>query len=433
MMVYLQPVFTNPSIHATSRFNRMNDLFTDIPDLTPNEMLSPIFQVSEFNDAVTRHLGLMGEVTVEGEISRLDIKNNRLVFVTIKDTSSALDVFGLSHMIRNARELSVGMKVRATGTAGLYKGSGRFRLMASAIEPVGDGALSAAFEQLKKRLEAEGLFDPSHKRPLPQWPKNIGLITALGSSAYHDVVKILSARSGGLTIKVLNVNVQGAQALASLKSALHYCNQNAESFDVIIMCRGGGSAEDLAAFNDEELARLVFATKVPLVAAIGHENNWSLVDYISDVRASTPSNAAELVVRDKQEIALEIDNLVSYWHQKLTLRLHELQHRNDQALLILNSLLSKPIQSIELLLSRFETQALLLKQSLQTHTHKHSSLVKLLETLSYQNTLNRGYCLTRDAQGKVIKDIAQVALQQQVNVKLATGSLDVNINNISVQ
>jgi exodeoxyribonuclease VII large subunit len=410
----------------------MRDLFSDMTDIPAAGILSPIFQVSEFNDAVTRHLGLMGEVTVEGEISRIDIKNNRLVFVTIKDSGSALDVFGLSHMIRNARELTVGMSVRVKGAAGLYKGSGRFRLMASAIEPVGDGALRAAFEHLKKRLEAEGLFDPSHKRSLPHWPKNIGLITALESSAYHDVVKILSARSGGLTIKVLNVSVQGAQALASLKSALHYCNQHAENFDVIIMCRGGGSAEDLAAFNDEELARLVFAAKVPLVSAIGHENNWSLVDYISDVRASTPSNAAELVVRDKQEIALEIDSLVSYWHQKLTLRLRELFHQNDQALLMLNSLLSKPIQLIEALLNRFETQEILLKQSLQARTDKLTSLDRLLHSLSYQNTLNRGYSLTKDENGKVIKDSSQVKLQQHVRVQLATGSLDVNINTISL-
>lgn len=409
----------------------MQDLFTNQLDSNPLEVLAPVFQVSEFNDAVTHHLGLMGEITVEGEISRLDIKNNRLVFVTIKDAGSALDVFGLSHMIRNARELAMGMKVRATGTAGLYKGSGRFRLMASSIEPVGDGALNAALEQLKKRFEAEGLFDPSHKRPLPQWPRNIGLITAQNSSAYHDVIKILAQRSSGLTIKVLSVNVQGAQALSSLKAALAYCNAHREDFDVLIMCRGGGSAEDLAAFNDEELARLVFATKVPLVAAIGHEDNWSLIDYICDVRASTPSNAAELVVRDKQEIALEIDNLLSYWHQKLTLRLHEFRHRNEQSLLMLNSLLTKPVQSIKLLLNRFETQELVLKQSLQTHVNRLMAQVRLLQSLSHENTLKRGFSLTLDEEGKVIKEIGAISLQQVVRTKLATGMFDSVVNDIN--
>ncbi len=408
----------------------MQDLFADQLDMNPLEALTPIFQVSEFNDAVTHHLGLMGEVVVEGEISRLDIKNNRLVFVTIKDSGSALDVFGLLHMIRNARELTAGMNVRAMGTAGLYKGSGRFRLMASSIEPVGEGSLNAAFEQLKKRLEAEGLFDPSHKRALPQWPRNIGLITAQNSSAYHDVIKILSARSSGLTIKVLNVNVQGSLALATLKAALAYCNEHASDFDVLIMCRGGGSAEDLAAFNDEELARLVFATKVPLVVAIGHEDNWSLVDYICDVRASTPSNAAELVVRDKQEIALEIDNLVSYWHQKITLRLHELKSSNQQSFLILHALLKKPVQSIELLLKRFETQELVLKQSLQTHTNRLMAQARLLQSLSYEQTLKRGFSLTLDADGKVIKEIAAVSLQQVVRTKLASGTFDSVVNDI---
>lgn len=409
----------------------MQDLFTNQLDSNPLEVLAPVFQVSEFNDTVTHHLGLMGEVTVEGEISRLDIKNNRLVFVTIKDAGSALDVFGLSHMIRNARELAVGMKVRATGTAGLYKGSGRFRLMASSIEPVGDGALNAALEQLKKRLEAEGLFDPSHKRPLPQWPRNIGLITAQNSSAYHDVVKILAQRSSGLTIKVLSVNVQGAQALSSLKAALAHCNAHSEDFDVLIMCRGGGSAEDLAAFNDEELARLVFATKVPLVAAIGHEDNWSLIDYICDVRASTPSNAAELVVRDKQEIVLEIDNLLSYWDQKLTLRINQLKHRNEQSLLMLNSLLTKPVQSIKLLLNRFETQELVLRQSLQTHANRLMAQARLLQSLSHENTLKRGFSLTLDEEGKVIKEIAAVSLQQVVRTKLATGTFDSVVNDIN--
>jgi exodeoxyribonuclease VII large subunit len=409
----------------------MQDLFADQFESSISATLTPIFQVSEFNDAVTRHLGLMGEAIVEGEISRLDIKNNRLVFITIKDTDSALDVFGLVHMIRNVRELSVGMKVRVSGTAGLYKGSGRFRLMASLVEPVGDGALSAAFEQLKKRLEAEGLFDPSHKRPLPQWTRTIGLITAQNSSAYHDVVKILSARSSGLTIKVLNVNVQGAQALSSLKSALHYCNNHSQDFDVLIMCRGGGSAEDLAAFNEESLARLVFAAKVPLVSAIGHEDNWSLVDYISDVRASTPSNAAELVVRDKQEIALEIDNLVSYWHQKLTLQLHEFQSKNQQSFLILSSLLKKPIQSIEGLLNRFDTHALLIKQSLQMYSNRLGAQSNLLQTLSYENTLKRGYSLTLNEHGLVIKDVADISLEQKVSVKLASGSFSAQVKNIT--
>jgi exodeoxyribonuclease VII large subunit len=266
----------------------------------------PVFQVSECIEALNHHLALLGEIVVEGEISRIDIKNRNLIFLTVKDKASAIDVFSMAHIIRNYSQFEPGMLVHVYGTAGLYKGSGKFRLFANQIVPHGEGALQVAFDKLKAQLETEGLFDPSHKRSLPPWPHTIGLITATNSSAYHDQVKILSERMGGLTLKHLAVSVQGREAVGTILKALAYVNQYPQLFDVIILARGGGSLEDLAAFNSEEICRAVFACKVPIISAVGHEDDWSLTDFVADVRASTPSNAAEMAVKDKREVEAEL-------------------------------------------------------------------------------------------------------------------------------
>jgi exodeoxyribonuclease VII large subunit len=404
----------------------------------------PVFQVSEFVEAVNQHLSLLGEVIIEGEISRLDVKNGRLIFITIKDSSSSIDVFSMPYLIRNLSQLEPGMLVRVTGTAGLYKGSGKFRLFASSIFPQGEGALQIAFEKLKHSLESEGLFDPSHKRSLPKWPSNIGLVTAKGSSAQADLLKILTQRLPGLILKTLPVNVQGYQAVPTLLKALASINHHPEKFDLVIIARGGGSLEDLAAFNDESVVRAVFACKVPIISAIGHEDDWTLVDFVSDLRASTPSNAAELAIQDRSQVLSDTQSLLN--HIKIIIKRHQQ---------VLTQRIHQPLRTIKLSLTRLESEAnrlstLLIRHHQQTHSRvvslhqetivhhrrlktslnhhlegsrlKHQNIVKLLDSYNLENTLKRGFSITRVGD-TIIKSAAKVKPQDVLVTQLYQGTI----------
>jgi exodeoxyribonuclease VII large subunit len=380
--------------------------------------LEPIFSVSDLNDAVNHHLSLLGNITVEGELSRLDVKNGRLIFGSLKDASSSVDIFSMSHLLRNFRQFEPGMLVRVTGTLGLYKQSSRFRIMAQSMVPVGEGALQIAFEKLKAQLDKEGLFAPERKRAIPDWPTNIGLITAKNSSAYYDVIKILSARMGSITIKLLPVTVQGRAAVPSILAAFTYCNQHASSFDVIIMARGGGSLEDLQAFNSEEIARAVFSCKVPVVSAIGHEDNWSLTDYVADVRASTPSNAAELTVRDQQEVISTINTAVQFIKSMIVNRSKQYQSSIDQSIYIIRHLSNKSSDSIKNMIMQINQS---IHQKLLLVSKDIDYLSRINESYDYQKILHRGFSITKNKQGKIIKTVKQVHSQEEIITQLAEG------------
>jgi exodeoxyribonuclease VII large subunit len=410
--------------------------------------LSPVFSVSECVEAVNQHLSLLGEIVIEGEISRIDVKNGRLVFTTITDPHSALDVFGLTHQIRNIRQLEPGMLVHVYGTAGLYKGSGRFRIFADQIVPHGEGALQIALEKLKSQLEAEGLFDLSHKRLLPPWPLNIGLITAAQSSAYHDVIKVLSARMGGLTIKHLPVTVQGRDAVPTLLKAFHYINTHPKELDVVILTRGGGSLEDLAAFNSEEIARAVFACKVPIVSAVGHEDDWSLTDFTADLRASTPSNAAELVVKDRHEVAqsldLRFDRLSRLLHQQvkehnyqvirslhtIKLEINRLSRQILSTITRYQQLLAQSRHQTTYLRNSIDQLGLTSKSTLSYHLKSTRQQViqleRLLRSLDHQNILKRGFSISR-LNGRIVKDAHQAKPGETLTTLLYKGQLQSKI------
>lgn len=407
--------------------------------------LKPVFQVSEFNQLINHHLSLLGEVTIEGELGRWDIKNGKLLFGTVKDRESALDIFSLSHLVRNYSQFEPGMLVRVTGTAGLYKGSGKFRLFVSEMVPEGAGALQLAMDKLKKQLEIEGLFAEERKRPLPKWPETIALVTAAGSSAYYDVVKILTARMGGLKINLLPVSVQGRGALPTLLKAFNYLNKVADEFDLVILTRGGGSLEDLAAFNSEELCRAVYGAKIPVISAVGHEDNWSLVDYVADLRASTPSNAAELAVRNRDEVMKGISLWLYQIKRSLMARIETMEMGVERDRGKLKQGLRSYENESERLISR-------VKLEWQKYTDQRQNLAKemvrktrivnkeilrlwqqnqlelgqqqrLLMSYNYQKILERGYSITRDKKGKVIRSVGQVKENELITTEIADGKI----------
>lgn len=389
-----------------------------------SESFLPVFQVSEFNEVINKHLALLGEVTIEGELNRLDIKNGRLIFASIKDKNSSLDIFSMSHLIGNFHQLQPGMLVRVTGTPGVYKGTTKFRLMASSITPQGEGALQIAFEKLKKQLEAEGLFSPQRKRQLPTWPVSIGLITAKNSSAYYDLVKILSTRMSGLHLKLIPVNVQGREAIPTILKAMEYVNQHTADFDVVIMARGGGSLEDLQAFNSEEIARAVFSCQVPIVSAIGHEDNWSLTDYIADLRASTPSNAAELVVKDRNVVATEINGSLQFIKESLNYRLDRINSIINETILIIRGYSTKINQKVDDSLNSIKQRCNLI---LALNQQDIANISRLLRSLDYRQTLNRGFSITTTKAGKIIKADTDVKINETIITQLAQGKLTSNV------
>jgi exodeoxyribonuclease VII large subunit len=240
-------------------------------------------------------------ISVAGEIGRFEERGGHGYF-TLKDKTASLNgIIFASDLKRVKFRPEAGLEIVARGSLDLYPPTGKFQIRAFSFEPVGVGALQLAFEQLKKKLEAEGLFDAARKRPLPRLPRSIGIVTSPSGSVIRDMLHVLGRRFDGLAVTIYPVRVQGDMAAAEIAGALHAFNRRG-GFDVLILARGGGSAEDLACFNDERIARALAASRIPTVSAIGHETDWTIADLVADLRAPTPSAAAELVVERKDDL-----------------------------------------------------------------------------------------------------------------------------------
>jgi exodeoxyribonuclease VII large subunit len=310
---------------------------------------------------------------VEGEVSNFKITQNRFVWFELKDEKSYVSCF---LMVFNLRvQLEDGMKVQIIGSPGLFTKSGRFHFSVKDIKLIGEGTLKKEYELLKKKLEKEGLFAIERKRQLARFTERIGLITSPDAAAYTDVMRILKNRWAGLEIYFYPVSVQGQTAINDILSAFEHFNNHQYNLDAIILTRGGGSMEDLWAFNTEEVCRAVFGSKVPVVSAVGHERDVTLVDFVADVRAATPSNSAELVVPHKEDVIFQINSLLERQEKSL----HIFWERIDQVL-------------------------------------------SLLKAYNPQNVLARGYSITK-CQGKIIKDSKTVKKNATIETQLYKGKI----------
>lgn len=269
-----------------------------------NQTLTPSFTVSEAIAVINQTLDYAyPSITVEGEVSGYKVNQNKWVFFDIKDDSGTLNCFMSVYSLRT--QLEDGMRVRVVAQPRIAKW-GKFSLTVRTVQPTGEGSLKRAFELLKAKLEAEGLFAPERKRLLPQLPTRIGVISSTAAAGYEDFKKIISDRWGGVELVVAHVQVQGDVAPAQIVRALEHFNQMSEPVDVVAIIRGGGSADDLAAFNDEPLVRAIAGSRIPTIVGVGHEVDVSLADMVADVRAATPSNAAQILVPDKREIIAQV-------------------------------------------------------------------------------------------------------------------------------
>jgi len=382
-----------------------------------------VLSVSEFNELINVYLSTMGEVNVKGEISQFRISQNKWIFLTIKDNAATVEVFGTIYNISNHRELEEGMVVQIIGTPRLYQKSGRFSIFANQISPSGTGALALAFEKLKQRLEKEGLFDPNRKRQLPEFPERIGLITAKGSRAYSDFAKILLERMGGLKIYFYPVSVQGADSTQSIIRAFTYFNQNNLNLDLLVLTRGGGNLEDLVSFNDEAVVRAVFTSKIPVVCAVGHEEDISLSDLAADLRASTPSNAAELIVRQRPELLTHIQSQARLIELGLNDIISESKRRVFQSISQLKNHVDQYLFRMQKHIVNFTNQYANFKHKLVLKSQQLETLIRILQNLDYRNLLAKGYSIAYTKDKKILRSKSQLKSNENMYTIVADGKI----------
>lgn len=327
------------------------------------------FTVSEFIEVCNQSLDYaFADVVIEGEVASFKVNQGKWVFFDLKEGDASVNCFMVLSQLKIA--LTDGMKIRVKATPKLTRW-GRFSITVRQIMPVGEGSIKKSFELLKKKLAAEGLFDPAKKRAIPAGLSKIGVISSTGAAGYIDFLKILDNRWGGMEIQTINTQVQGLGAPEQIVRALEYFNERAE-VEAIVIVRGGGSADDLAAFNDEGLARAIAASRIPVMTGIGHEVDESLADLAADVRASTPSNAAERLSPDRHEVRRRVEIIAQDLKRRI---LEQIRQYRDNIATNLTSVNERILQKIA------EADA------------KIDEKVKILQSLNPENVLKRGYAL----------------------------------------
>jgi exodeoxyribonuclease VII large subunit len=414
------------------------------------------------------------DVWVEGEISNFRPSESGHLYFTLKDGDAQLRIVMFRSQARLLRfRPESGMQIIARGRITIYDARGELQLSAEFLEPVGAGALQLAFEQLKNRLAREGLFDPARRKPVPPLPRHIGIVTSPRGAALHDMLNVLARRHESVGILIYPAQVQGETAADEVAAGIKYFNR-VKNVDVIIIARGGGSMEDLAAFNDEALARAIAGSGLPVISAVGHETDFTIADFVADLRAPTPSAAAELVIESKHRLAEHLAHL----HQRLDratryrllmARSHLQELSQHGAFARIRDLMVQRAQRLDDLSYRLAAQYRTLlheyhrrldvasarvrhfdfRQSLRTTRGKLDSgtealarafrtrlaghrahlerLTAQLEALSPTKILERGYALVFDSNGALVKDAARLAPHTQVTARVARGSFTAEV------
>jgi exodeoxyribonuclease VII large subunit len=457
-----------------------DDLFAGLADaVTP--AAPKVYSVTELTREVRGLLETeIGEVWVEGEISNFRAQASGHMYFTLKDAGAQLSVVMFrGNAASLAFKLGDGLQVVAFGEVSVYEARGQYQLIARRIEPKGYGALQLAFEQLKRKLAAEGLFDAAHKKPIPPYPGHIGIVTSPTGAAIRDILNIIERRFPNVHIVIAPVRVQGDGAAAEIAAAVDELNAlNASGrlpLDVLIVARGGGSIEDLWAFNEEIVARAVARSRIPTISAVGHEIDFTICDFVADLRAPTPSAAAELVVKQRLELADTIAALgqrleretktaldalkhrlelaaSSYVFRRPAELVRQYQQRVDDALASIEDAARRRLEShrgeIELFgeqLARLSPaarvaqyrqrlenlagrQAHALKNCRQQWEHALKELNGRLALLNPQNVLNRGYSITTRADdNRTVTDPAQVRPGERIRTRLRTGAIESDV------
>ena len=371
----------------------------------------------------------LGQVAVRGEISNYKVYPSGHHYFTLKDETGALRcVMFRSSAVRLRFRPENGMKVIAMGKVTVYPRDGAYQLYCAAMAMDGVGDLYAAFEQLKKKLAAQGLFDPAHKKPLPKCPGTIGIVTSSAGAAVHDMLRILRKRYPLTKVRLLPVRVQGAEAPGEIAAAIRYANRYRLA-DLLIVGRGGGSIEDLWAFNDELVAHVIYESEIPVISAVGHEPDVTISDYVADLRAATPSNAAELAVPDQDALRQNLDAMSSAMASALSRQLKAArQHLNvlsqSPALRSPTGYIEQREKSLELLKNRLIAAQ---NQSITRKNQRYIAAVSKLDAMSPLKVLTRGYSMAQTEAGEVLRSVRQVELGERISVLLSDGKLSATV------
>jgi len=414
------------------------------------------------------------DIQVQGEISNCRAAQSGHFYFTLKDEKAQVRCVWFKQQMRGVKiRPEDGLQVSVRGSISVYEARGEYQIYVESIEPVGRGALQLAFEQLKKRLEAEGLFDAKHKKPLPVLPSRIGLITSPAGAAVRDVVRILRRRFPNVHLTLLPVRVQGAEAAGEIAKAIKLFNAR-EMVDVLIVGRGGGSLEDLWAFNEEVVARAIFESNIPVISGVGHETDFTIADFVADVRASTPSAAAEIVVQTRREFDKHVSSLqdalaeqMRYRILLLGRRVHELagrrgfrrpldllrqqrQRADELTSRVALGLRARLDQSrkrftaahlqiasfdfrmkIAALRLRLEKRSVELgvgaERLLRKKRERWERLALQLQERGPLKALERGYAIATDVRGNVLRSAEQVAVGDTVGIRLQRGTLQTEV------
>ncbi len=392
-----------------------------------------IYSVSELTREVKELIeGSFPPLWVEGELSNFVHHGSGHMYFSLKDSGAALRaVFFRQYNQALAFRPENGQKVMARGLLTVYEPGGQYQLTVSELRPAGVGALQLAFEQLKARLAAEGLFDEEHKRPLPQFPSCVGVVTSPTGAAVRDIISVLRRRCPSVRIVLAPARVQGEGSAAEVAAAVRALGRWGGA-DVLIVGRGGGSAEDLWAFNEEPVARAIFDSPVPVISAVGHQTDFTIADFVADLRAPTPSAAAEYAVPVAAELEAGVVTLGRRLVRAGSGHLADAHQRLDE----LERSLSPQRLRAALRASGDRNSALALRlqraarHSLDLSRVRWSSLQERLSALNPAAVLGRGYAVARTPEGQIVRDAATVEVGDRLSVLLARGSLDCRVEGV---
>ena len=390
-----------------------------------------IYSVTELSQGIKYLLETsFRELWVEGEISGLKISSLGHTYFDLKDANSNISGVMFRGFASNMKfDLANGLLVRVRGNITTYDKQSKYQLMAKEIQPAGIGPLQLAFEQLKKKLAAEGLFDQERKRPIPALPQKIAVVTSPTGAAIRDILSILKRRYANMHIIIAPVKVQGAGSKEEIAQAIKDLNKGFPDIDVMLVGRGGGSMEDLWAFNEEIVARAIAGSKIPVISCVGHETDFTIADFVADLRAPTPSAAAELVVKSKVELAAQIAGLEKRLLQSLRIYYENLQgkfRRLTSSRMLVNplALLERPTRRLD---DAVEGLFFTIIEKQRRAAEKLNLQAEKLKALSPLFPLKKGYAIVKDAKGKAVKTAAALAPGDRLSLQFAEGRADAEV------